>query len=102
MNKSLRYLIFALLIIGVGYAVYYLMNKPAETVIIKTEEQKVAEDVQQGATEDQSLAQAEDAMPAEEVSEVKVEQEEIVKPEDVKVEEAKKEEMNKDSKPAKR
>ena len=47
MNKMLRYLIFLLLIAGIGYAVYFYMQKPAktETTVVKTDEvKKVAQD----------------------------------------------------------
>lgn len=108
MNKLLRYLIFALLIIGVGYAVYYYMNKPAEIVVkqniegVVSENQKVALDgeSQFDASDDQSFAQAEGEESAEEISEDK----EMVSEEidEVVSEEKKEEEVNKDFKPAKR
>ena len=94
MNKLLRYLIFARLIVGVGYAVYYLMHKPAgtatEAVAKEGEVQQVAEgeEGQPTGPEGQALADATEK-PAEEASEIK---EETVKVEEV----------TEDSKPAKR
>jgi hypothetical protein len=105
MNKLFRYLIFALLIVGVGYAVYYYINKPTSVVTEKVEgeisvDKKVALDgeTQPDLSSDQSLAQVEGEKPAEETSEFVIEEEK----EEVVPEEKKEEEMNKDSKPAKR
>lgn len=115
MNKAFRYLIFALLVIGVGYAVYSLINRPAAVVqeveVVATENKegenavdpKVASDTDV-QPEDQNLATVVDGQKvAEEVSEDKAAEEEVVPAEEVKVEEVKKEEVaNKISKPAKR
>ena len=70
MNKSMRYLIFVLLIVGLGYAIYMLMAKKTtgvETVVteeVKTEQVpattdgKVADATTDGQATEQTVAQA--------------------------------------------
>lgn len=85
MNKTIRYIIFILLVVGIAYTIYMMMNKPevkvettpAQTEVPAQEAPKVADDqtVQDGTEANDQVAQIEENTAVEDSSEAVVNEE---------------------------